>query len=211
MQDKIMDNKKDIFIWEKENCLSVDFCNNCIEKFENDSGKYQGKVNMGVDLSIKRSTDLTLSASKNTENWEYEDSVFFNSLNDSLPKYFENLSKELTYNVNALDSSTFDTGYQIQRTLPGDFYIWHHDFFVDANNYRVLTYIWYLNDINEDGYTEFFNGVKIQPKAGKLIIFPSTWNYFHRGYPPKKETKYICTGWVYNSIKEMSAYKLNEV
>jgi len=62
---------------------------------------------------------------------------------------------------------------------------------------RVLTFIWYLNDIEEDGYTEFMDGTKVQPKTGRFCLFPATWEYHHRGYPPKSQTKYICTGWLH--------------
>ena len=51
--------------------------------------------------------------------------------------------------------------------------------------------------IKNAGYTEFLDGTKIQPEAGKLVIFPATWMYVHRGVSPKKETKYICTGWIH--------------
>ena len=61
---------------------------------------------------------------------------------------------------------------------------------------RLLTIIWYLNDIHEDGYTEFYSGLKVQPEEGKIMMFPALWPYVHRGFPPKSETKYICTGWI---------------
>lgn len=95
-----------------------------------------------------------------------------------------------------------DSGYQIQRTLPGDFYTWHTDACAENSKVRQLTYIWYLNDVHDDGYTEFLNGTRIQPETGKMIIFPATWTYLHRGYPPKSETKYIVTGWVYNQLSD---------
>ena len=85
-----------------------------------------------------------------------------------------------------------DTGYQIQETKPGGFYTWHHD----QIGSRTLTFIWYLNNIVEDGYTEFNTGLKIQPEMGKIVIFPGLWPWVHRGYPPKSENKYICTGWI---------------
>ena len=78
------------------------------------------------------------------------------------------------------------------KYTPGDFYTWHHDCMDD----RLLTIIWYLNDVNQDGYTEFSSGLKIQPEIGKILMFPAQWPWVHRGYPPKYETKYICTGWI---------------
>ena len=103
------------------------------------------------------------------------------NMSDFVPDIFK------SYNIN-LDGN--DTGYQIQRTRPGDFYDWHHD----SIGPRILTFIWYLNDIKNAGYTEFLDGTKIQPETGKFMIFPATWNYMHRGVSPKDETKYICKG-----------------
>ena len=62
---------------------------------------------------------------------------------------------------------------------------------------RKLTFIWYLNDIKDGGYTEFIDGTKIKPEVGKLVIFPASWEFLHRGVPPKSEDKYLCTGWVH--------------
>ena len=96
-----------------------------------------------------------------------------------------------------------DTGYQIQKTSPNSGYTWHDDFDPSYDNtssagIRVLSFIWYLNDVSEGGYTEFIDGTKIQPERGKFLIFPSTWNFIHRGFPPKKESKYIITGWLHS-------------
>ena len=33
---------------------------------------------------------------------------------------------------------------------------------------------------------------------GKILMVPALWPWVHRGYPPKYETKYICTGWIRN-------------
>ena len=34
---------------------------------------------------------------------------------------------------------------------------------------------------------------------GKLLIFPATWTYMHRGNVPISEDKYIVTGWLYGN------------
>ena len=88
----------------------------------------------------------------------------------------------------------------MQKTSPGDFYDWHHDWMYHHGGVRTLTYIWYLNTIKDGGYTEFFNGTKVQPVTGKLLIFPATWTYMHRGFPPKSQSKYIVTGWLLNQL-----------
>jgi hypothetical protein len=92
-----------------------------------------------------------------------------------------------------------DKGYQIQETRPSQFYDWHDDMMVHWNESkeRTLTFIWYLNDIYDGGCTEFMNGFSVPPRAGRMVIFPSTWTYMHRGARLLgKNNKYICTGWV---------------
>jgi hypothetical protein len=42
--------------------------------------------------------------------------------------------------------------------------------------------------------------MEIQPEQGTLLIFPAVWSYIHREFPPKTETKYICTGWIHTEI-----------
>ena len=89
-------------------------------------------------------------------------------------------------------------------------YIYHDDFHCDSvkDRYRVITFIWYLNNIDEGGETEFWGDYKIKPKKGKLIFFPACWCFPHRGKTPISDDKYIITGWFYkegfykNSILE---------
>ncbi len=126
------------------------------------------------------------------DDWKSYDQAFFKSLNGGLKKYIRFLPEEYMKH-RALSELGNDTGYQIQRTQPGDYYIWHHD----QTTSRLVTFIWYLNDVKDGGYTEFIDGTRIQPEAGKLIIFPATWDFLHRGVSPKTETKYLCTGWVH--------------
>ena len=74
----------------------------------------------------------------------------------------------------------------------------------------MLTFIWYLNDITEGGYTEFNTGFKVQPQAGKLVIFPGLWPWVHRGVAPKSEVKYLCTGWVSEKPIDMSDENISD-
>ena len=177
----------DDFIWTSEDELSREFCEHCIEKFNKDPLRFQGEVGYGiVNNDIKISIDLQLGDSLR---WRDEEEIFYYSLHRALESYQRYVPEEMKKCV--LNENTEDRGYQIQRTDPGGFYKWHQD---QLDN-RKLTYIWYLNDINEDGYTEFITGKKVQPKRGRLMIFPALWPWVHRGYPPKSEIKYICTGW----------------
>ena len=51
-------------------------------------------------------------------------------------------------------------------------------------------------ELYNEGYTEFFDGTRLQPECGSLVFFPATWTYVHRGKRPKV-CKYLCNGWIY--------------
>jgi hypothetical protein len=54
----------------------------------------------------------------------------------------------------------------------------------------------YFNDVEEGGETEWlYQQLKIQPKAGRVVIWPGSFTHMHRGNPPM-ENKYIATGWL---------------
>ena len=137
--------------------------------------------------------------------------MFFKVLHASLSEYIDHIQSHYAlkcYDDNELyDWADFtplfgdisDKGYQIQETKPTQFYDWHDDAMIhwNENKERSLTFIWYLNDIYDGGCTEFFNGFSVPPRAGRMIIFPSTWTYMHRGARLLgANNKYICTGWV---------------
>ena len=180
------------FIHVEYNTLSEEFCNGVIGKFETDSRKHQGRLgsgkNSGVNVDIKDSIDLMISG---LDDWKEEDEVLFNSVNKCSQKYRnKNLLEDIKIPI-LLDTMS-DTGYQIQKTSPNSGYSWHDDFdpsydYTSNAGVRVLSFIWYLNDVSEGGYTEFIDGTKIQPERGKFLIFPSTWNFVTEDFLQKKK------------------------
>ena len=78
------------------------------------------------------------------------------------------------------------------------YFRWHNDFSLDKQyGLRMLTLIWYLNDVEEGGETEFVDGTLVKPKTGQLLIFPTSWYMAHRGRMPISNKKYIITSWLY--------------
>ena len=193
------------FIYVKDDALSKSFCKQVIEKFESDDRKKDGVVGAEgkrVDKNLKDTMDINISVASG---WENEDNVFFRSLNngyDEYTDYLRNMNKEICSSIPNPTFGTNDTGYKIQKYEPGGAYHWHHDWSMSSEPVasRIVTFMWYLNTIDEkdDGYTEFVDGTKIQPVVGRLIFFPATWTFLHRGYPPKVR-KYLCNGWMHAS------------
>ena len=185
------------FIWMKDKSLSKSFCKKMVERFDKSKDSYDGLVGTGrVDKDLKQTKDLGIS---DIDGWKKEDKILFQALKEGLDEYAA-MCQAHHHNLNVSGDilEVFDTGYMIQKYEPGGFYDWHHDWTMHDGCSRIYTYIWYLNTIKkkDGGYTQFIDGTKIQPKIGRLVIFPALWTYLHRAFPPQV-SKYICTGWVY--------------
>lgn len=195
----------DPYIFCLEDVLTRERCEEIITKFENDRDEQrQGTTFGGVHLQVKNSLDIAISEHAK---WKEEDTLFYETVNYSLAKYYEHLNQVSNF-ISFTDGKKFlfapstevvDTGYQIQKTEPGKGYVWHSDAAFEMigseARKRELTYIIYLNDV-EEGWTQFYNGSRVSPRAGRVLIFPATWTYVHQGCPPKN-TKYIMTGWLH--------------
>ena len=85
----------------------------------------------------------------------------------------------------------------LQKTMPTEGYHgWHSETNNIACASRTLVWSVYFNDLDESGETEFlYQKQKINPKAGRVIIFPGSFTHLHRGNPPYS-AKYIATGWL---------------
>ena len=189
------------FIYVKDDVMDKDFCSHLITKFEEDvECQYEGIVAGGLKKDIKDTTDIRISG---FEHWSDEDQKVCQYVNDSMNQYIHYLEKFFVgyFNLEDLGKCSYsDHGYQIQKYNPGGGYIWHQDFMNDVElGPRVFTFIFYLNDVDVDGYTEFCDGTRVRPKAGRVLWFPATWTYVHRGYPPKDGVKYILTGWCHSN------------
>lgn len=63
---------------------------------------------------------------------------------------------------------------------------------IDAVANRYLVFLWYLNDVAEGGQTRFPDlDVEVQPRTGRLLMFPPYWMYQHEAPPPRSGDKYI--------------------
>jgi len=68
------------------------------------------------------------------------------------------------------------------------------DTHVDVMDYesarRFLSFMWYLNDVDQGGETRFLD-MTITPKKGNLLVFPPLWMFPHSGLMPISGPKYI--------------------
>ena len=67
---------------------------------------------------------------------------------------------------------------------------------VDVQDYgsarRFVVIFAYLNTVEEGGETNFPRlDFSIQPKQGRILVFPANWQYRHAGLPVRSNDKYI--------------------
>jgi hypothetical protein len=199
----------DKYIYRSKNSIPTPLCDDIIELFDDETNKFEGVTLGGVNKTIKDTTDFVIPKEPDTRWKKIEEflkkelhkhlMIYLGNVNDSdnyLPK---NNSK---YDASMLKGCSFQVdGLMVQKYDKGKGkYIYHNDFHNDISKkrYRVITFLWYLNDVEEGGETEFWDSFKIKPEKGKIILFPSFWCFPHRGNMPISDNKYIITGWFYN-------------
>lgn len=198
------------YFYINQNSLSPEICNDIINYFEiEETGKYEGNTGGGLRKDIKDTLDFQIPAKNENSkpHWNKIRNLLEKELNNNVKKYIKNINETLSINEENSNNKykvfnefvSFET-LQIQRytKLKGR-YIYHQDFSAEwkEKKYRVITFLWYLNTVAEGGETEFWATHRIKPEVGKLLFFPATWTYPHRGMMPISNDKYIITGWIY--------------
>ena len=188
---RIKELKPQSFIYEVSQALKADVCDEMIRRFEAKADQHSaGRIGQGgrTVQDIKRSTDLRISG---RDDWRDIDTA----LTQSLVATFNDFAQVFTF----FGANSFkDIGYNMQRTLPGEYYHWHVDGGPGEFSQRQLVAIWYLNDVpGPGGETEFaLQEVAIKPEQGKLVLFPPFWTHVHRGATLELGVKYIATTWI---------------
>lgn len=88
--------------------------------------------------------------------------------------------------------------YQVNK---GGYPYWHSEVYPQTGHndalHRVLLFMFYLNDVERGGETEFYyQQRKISPKQGTMVVAPGYFTHTHRGNKPISNDKYILTSWV---------------
>ena len=114
---------------------------------------------------------------------------------------FERLGKPNLANLVRYLFRIGDINAQKYKAQSGGYPYWHSEVYPQkgANDalHRILLFMFYLNDVEEGGTTDFhYQNKSIQPKAGSMVIAPAYFTHTHRGAVPISNDKYILTSWV---------------
>jgi hypothetical protein len=185
------------FIGIYENTFTEKECEDTIKLFENyhkTGYTYSRLEESNSILNLKDDTAVNISPSIELD-WDPE---FISSFHDRFYNYIYpiyNTQYPILQSLRKHKSKYI----KIQKTCPTQgYHIWHceHDA-GESSNDRVLSWILYLNDVEEGGETEFlYQSLRFKPKTGTFILFPAHFTHTHRGNPPLNGVKYIATGWI---------------
>lgn len=195
-----------------DNIITGDNCDSLIDKFESSkdiqvSGKVSDCDTSSKILSrVKESTEITINTKLLKDpQWNSTLEPLFNGLYKSLKKYRKKYTRMIKNNIagiDGIDMWQLSEGINFQKFEPTQGYkVWHCE---NANEFtcnRVLTWMVYLNDV-PDGGTDFLNqGVTLDARLGRCVIWPPYWTHFHKSQVSPTTTKYLITGWMSFSKK----------
>jgi len=179
--------KLDNYVKVYKNAVPDLFCDEMIQKFEDNPQQYDYQKRTNPDRNFKMSVNQISIMEKS--GWK-EESDYLMSI---FPSYVDKYKEDCNIIENQWPLKNGYESIRIKRYQPnGEEFFSPH---VDVTDYktarRFLVFFLYL-DNNSDGQTSFpqlnlgSNCVK-----GSLLMFPPMWPWLHAGEPPIDKPKYI--------------------
>ena len=191
------------YVLEIPDFIPQHICESIIKRFENDGRKVEGSFTylVGDQIVARKKNNFELS-STTLQGWEDVNALFLNYTFKVYEEYVNHLKSTFNdygdprypvYDRELFQKHVTCTGFPIQRLGKGDTYDWHHD--GDITKPYFIQVIFYLNTLqeNQGGCTEFIDGTKVRPEVGKVLVYPCSWTFPHKGGEVLDGYKYICT------------------
>ena len=197
------------FIKVYDNALTDEFCDSAVKE---------------IDRFIDRSEDFTKFTDyvkKDKDKSRNDISIFpghFESskwlvegIEDSLHKHYDLYCDEYSVGGTSFNDAYKNLPKLQKSSLDGGFCTWHSEQGAGGSASRFLVWMFYLNDVEKGGKTEFYwYDLQFKPTKGQLLIWPASFTHTHRAAPDLKEDKYIATGWFhYPEEKEVPKNSFN--
>ena len=207
----------DNYILEIPNFVPPELCNEIVRRFENDTRKKHVPVSYTVSgkshIAGKFSKEIVMADHK-----EYEDLI--QTIGNLYLRVYDKYLEHLDINFKHLNKDDYvhpyirevhsdkeigvRSGFVLHKIDKGELYSWHHDQNWNTNQ-NFIQIIIYLNTLEEHdgGCTEFINGRKVRPEIGKVVAYPRSWTFLHKGNKIMgNKSKYICTADILVRFKE---------
>jgi prolyl 4-hydroxylase len=179
----------DEYIYCKDNIFSDELLDQIIRYFEHSEKKYKGTIgtNNNINEDIKKCTECIIPPDLMK--------IIINGIDNIVSDYINNFilsNNNLAY-----------THFKIKKYIKNsDYFKKHCDISSIINCSRQLAIIIYLNNVDEGGETILYKMntdvilMKIKPKKGRILIFPTNFCFNHSGEIPLSNDKYIINGFL---------------
>jgi hypothetical protein len=189
-------------IYTYDHAISPSLCKTIIDMYENEDALYNGITSVGYEPSVKETLDFIIP--NDSARWERISEFLNKELSKNIKIYFNQLNMVDKFDILSKEYIggkfiQYDS-FIVQKYFKNKGKFEYHNDFVceyEKARYRLVTFIFYLNDVEEGGETEIWGNTFIKPTAGKLLLFPASWTFPHCGKMPISSDKYIITGWLY--------------
>ena len=170
-------------------------CDDLVAFFEaHPENHAQGKIAGGLNPASKKSLDLTIRPRE----LQQADHRPVRAYLDALFACHQDYLTQWPFLQSILPQAHIGS-FNIQRYEPGGHFLKvHSERTTLASSHRVLAWMTYLNDVSDEGSTEFIHqDLKVQPCRGHTMIWPAEWTHAHRAHTLGSGVKYIVTGWMH--------------
>lgn len=214
IDDRMTDYECDDFIAVWEKFVPGAFCDQLISWFDNKLNQGQVDFHEGEELE---ETEFGEDTNQDSDSMvAYGEQQYGSNMRRKDKSILVNYANEkITYQVNQFLKSCvghyihefgqlkgvglFSSDIKMQHTTQGGgYHLWHYENSSGSHAARELTWMIYLNDVDDDagGETEFlYQHRRIKPTKGTVVVFPAGLTHVHKGNTLLKGDKYIVTGW----------------
>lgn len=182
------------YIMVVDDVLPQELCSDLIQKFDNTDDLVVRDSEWKQDYKSFKELNLTTHQS-----FAEEQNMFYSISKKMLQFYTNNTRVEFFpehVGMEEVRMKRYDANEKDQ-------FGWHTDVGDYASARRFLVMFYYLNDVDEGGETVFkdnignLNEIRVQPKRGRMVMFPPMWMYPHKGIQPISGSKYIVSTYLH--------------
>lgn len=169
--------------------LSSDICSSLIDFFESNSNLHE-RVENNKKPNFTQ-LNLTEHHKKLDKISDIHNTIIRKTI-EYKQKYYDFIDSRCFPEKNAFEQ------FRIKKydNNGSDMFDTHVDVMDASTSIRFLSFMWYLNDVDEGGETQFL-GLSVKPETGKLLVFPPLWMFPHKGNPPKSCPKYLLSTYLH--------------